>query len=106
MHIHWAQDEEGRVVSGTLSAVLNGRQITAGPGQSVSFPRGAAHRWWNDADEPLHFEGYARPVVDLDRYLQAVFEVMNAGSEERPPLFYIAHVALLPIDQQLRAFKA
>jgi quercetin dioxygenase-like cupin family protein len=94
MHIHLAEDEEGRVVSGTLSAVLNGRQITAGPGQSVSFPRGAAHRWWNDADEPLHFEGYTRPVVDLDRYLQAVFEVMNAGSEERPPLFYIAHVAL------------
>jgi mannose-6-phosphate isomerase-like protein (cupin superfamily) len=65
MHIHLAEDEEGRVVSGTLSAVLNGRQITAGPGQSVSFPRGAAHRWWNDADEPLHFEGYTRPSWTL-----------------------------------------
>ena len=94
MHIHWAEDEELRVVSGTLSAVLNGRQITAGPGQSVFLPRGAAHRWWNDADEPLHLEGSAGPVVDLDRHFQAVFEVMNAGSEERPPLFCIAHVML------------
>jgi hypothetical protein len=30
----------------------------------------------------------------LDRYLQAVFEVMNAGAPGRPPLFYLAHAAL------------
>jgi hypothetical protein len=27
-------------------------------------------------------------------YLQAVFEVVNAGPKNRPPLFYMAHVAL------------
>ena len=37
------------------------------------------------------FEGFARPLVDLDRYLQAVFEVVNSGPEDRPPLFYMAH---------------
>jgi hypothetical protein len=35
-----------------------------------------------------------RPVVDLDRYLHAIFEVMNAGRRNRPPLFYLAHLAL------------
>jgi hypothetical protein len=38
--------------------------------------------------------GLAAPVVDLDRYLQAVFEIMNAGPEGRPTLFYMAHAAL------------
>jgi hypothetical protein len=38
------------------------------------------------------FEGHAGPAVDLDRYLQAVFDVMNSGAPDRPPLFYIAHV--------------
>lgn len=94
LHIHFAEDEEGHVMSGTLSAVVDGRKITAGPGESAPLPRGMAHRWWNEGDEPLEFLGYARPVVDLDRYLQAVFEVMNAGPEGRPPLFYLAHVAL------------
>jgi hypothetical protein len=42
----------------------------------------------------LAFEGHARPVVDLDRYLQAIFEVMNAGAPHRPPLYYLAYVAL------------
>ncbi len=94
LHIHFAEDEEGQVMSGTLSAVVDGRKITAGPGDSAPLPRGSAHRWWNEGDEPLEFLGYARPVVDLDRYLQAVFEVINAGPEGRPPLFYLAHVAL------------
>lgn len=94
MHIHFVEDEEVHIRSGTLSAVLDGRQISAGPGQSTSILRGVPHRWWNGGDEMLEFEGYARPAVDLDRYLQAVFEVTNAGSAGRPPLFYMAHVAL------------
>ena len=94
LHIHFAEDGNGQVRSGTLSAVCNGRRITAGAGETVSFPRGSAHRWWNDANAALVFEGYAQPVVDLDRYLEAVFEVINAGPEKRPPLFYIAHAAL------------
>ena len=93
LHIHVAEDEEGFVRSGTLSAVLNGRRFTAGSGERVSLPRGSTHRWWNDGTEPLVFEGYARPAVDLDRFLQATFEVLNAGSADRPPLFYMAHLS-------------
>jgi mannose-6-phosphate isomerase-like protein (cupin superfamily) len=93
MHIHFVEDEEGRITSGTLSAVVDGRQLTVGPGESASIPRGAAHRWWNAGDEPLVFEGYVRPAADLDRYLQGVFQVMNASPDGRPPLFYMAHVA-------------
>jgi hypothetical protein len=82
-HIHLIEDEEGVVTAGTLSAEVNGQQFTFGPGEIVRLPHGL-----------LGFEGSARPVVDLDRYLQAVFEVINAGPPNRPPLFYLAHVAL------------
>ena len=94
LHIHVAEDEEGVVRSGTLGAELNGRRLTAGPGERVSLPRGSIHKWWNDGNEPLVFDGYARPAVDLDRFLQAIFEVLNAGSAGRPPLFYMAHLLL------------
>jgi hypothetical protein len=75
-------------------AEVNGKQLTFGPGETVRLPHGVPHRWWNDGDQPLTFEGYARPAADLDRYLQAVFEVVNAGAPNRPPLVYLAHVAL------------
>ena len=82
------------ITAGTLSAEVDGRRLTFGPGETVRLPRGVPHRWWNDGDQPLVFEGHTRPAVDLDRYLQAVFEVMNAGPPNRPPLFYLAHVAV------------
>jgi len=94
MHIHHAEDEMGVVTAGALSADLDGRKCTIGPGETIHIPRGTPHRWWNDGDQPLAFEGCTQPAVDLDRYLQAVFEVMNAGPPNRPPLFYLAHVAL------------
>jgi hypothetical protein len=92
LHVHFAETEEGRVLAGTLSAVLNGRHLQIAAGGEARFPSGSAHRWWNDGDDVLRFEGYARPVVDLDRYLQAVFDVMNNSPSERPRLFYLAHV--------------
>jgi mannose-6-phosphate isomerase-like protein (cupin superfamily) len=94
LHVHYHEDEEGLVTAGTLSVEVGGRRIDAGPGQIARLPHGVPHRWWNDGDEPLAFEGRTRPAVDLDRYLQAIFEVMNAGPQNRPPLFYLAHVAL------------
>jgi mannose-6-phosphate isomerase-like protein (cupin superfamily) len=94
LHIHYLEDEEGVVSAGTLSAEVDGQQLTFGPGEAVRLPRGVPHRWWNAGDQLLAFEGYTRPAVDFDRYLQAIFEVINAGPPHRPPLFYLAHVAL------------
>lgn len=93
LHIHVAEIEDARVSKGTLSAIVDGKAIVARAGESAVFPAGSAHRWWNGHDDVLEFGGYARPVVDLDVYLQAMFEVLNAGTAERPPLFYMAHAA-------------
>ena len=94
LHIHFEEHEEGCVKSGTLAATVDGRQITIATGERVVLPRGSVHRWWNGGDDTLQFDGHAHPVVDLDRYLQAAFEVLNAGPQGRPPIFYMAHLAL------------
>ena len=92
LHVHFAEDEHGEVISGTLSAMLDGKTIQVNAGSRARVPKGSAHRWWNDGDQELVFQGVATPAVDLDRYLQAVFEVINAGPLRRPPIFYLAHV--------------
>lgn len=93
LHVHHAETEEGRVLAGTLSATVDGRDFRAGTGEVIRFPAGSAHRWWNDGDDTLVAEGCVTPLVDLDRYLQAVFDVLNSGpAADRPPIFYIAHV--------------
>ena len=93
LHIHFEEDEEGMVLKGVLTAQVDGVRVQAGPGQVAPLPKGSAHRWWNEGTETLEFEGRAWPIVDLDRYLQAVFEVVNASPPGRPSLFYMAHLA-------------
>ena len=94
MHIHYLENEEGRVTAGRLSADVGGTRVVVEAGGAVRLPKGVPHRWWNDGDEPLAFEGSTQPAADLHCYLQAIFECMNAGPPNRPPLFYLAHAAL------------
>jgi len=92
LHVHFEEDERGEVVSGTVSALVDSTLLVIKAGESGHFPKGIAHRWWNDGDEGLGLRGGVTPAVDLDRYLQAMFEVLNAGPPNRPPIFYMAHV--------------
>ena len=86
------QHEEGAVLSGVLSGRVGGRTVTFRAGEQLVFPAGVPHSWWNDGDEPLRFKGRAAPAADLDRFLQAVFAIANAGAAGRPSVFHMAHL--------------
>jgi mannose-6-phosphate isomerase-like protein (cupin superfamily) len=93
LHVHFSEIEEFHVKSGTLGAEADGRTIQVPAGGSATFKAGSSHRWWNDGDDVLIVDGYAGPVVDLDRYLQAAFEILNSSPSDRPSLFYMGHLA-------------
>jgi mannose-6-phosphate isomerase-like protein (cupin superfamily) len=101
LHIHFGEDEHGEVISGTLSASMDGKHLLVEAGGSAQFRKGSVHRWWNEGDKELLLRGVATPAIDLDRYLQALFEVLNAGPPGRPPLFYMAHVLYRHRNTQL-----
>ena len=102
LHMHVREREEGIVKAGTLGARVGGEKIVP-TGGTVVLPAGVRHHWWNAGDDLLEFSGHVVPAVDLDRYLQAVFAVVNAGSTGRPSIFYIAHVLWRHRDTQLVA---
>ena len=92
MHMHLTEAEEFHVVSGILSAEIDGRRLRIGPGESAVFPPGSAHRWWNADDEPLFVRGFVIPARGLDAYLHAAFDILNASPTGRPSLFFMAHL--------------
>jgi len=92
LHVHSHEHEEGTVVAGTLAAEVDGVHVRVEQGGLVRLPMGSAHRWWNAGTDTLQFDGFARPAVDLDRFLSAMFDVMNRGAAGRPPVFYMAHL--------------
>ena len=99
LHVHFRENEEGIVKAGTLGAQIGKDKFVVPAGGTVVLPAGRPHRWWNAGGDLLEFSGHVVPV-DLDRYLQAVFAVLNA-SNGRPPIFYLAHVLWRHRDTQL-----
>lgn len=93
LHVHHAEAEEGVIHSGQLSATVDGRSMTVRAGETAVLPAGSAHRWWNAGDDELRFSGVVRPLVDLDVFLPAIFDVVNRSPVDRPSLFYLAHLA-------------
>ena len=92
LHVHFHEREEGIVKAGTLGAQVGTEKIIVPAGGAAVLPAGVPHCWWNAGDDPLEFSGQVAPAVDLDRYLQAVFAVLNASPNGRPSIFYLAHV--------------
>ncbi len=44
LHVHYKETEEGRVMAGTLSAVVDGRRVRVASGEIARFPVGSVHR--------------------------------------------------------------
>jgi quercetin dioxygenase-like cupin family protein len=91
-HAHFHQREEGTVKAGLLGARVGKERLTVPAGGSAVFSAGVVHSWWNAGDDPLELSGWATPAVDLDRFLQGLFAVLNADPSGRPSIFYLAHV--------------
>ena len=52
---HHKRREQWTVVSGILTVVLDGEEITLSVGESIHIPLGAKHRAWNKTDEVVEF---------------------------------------------------
>src|SRR5215831_20043138 len=100
LHVHFHENEEGIVKAGTLGPQIGTDKFVVPAGGTVVLPAGRPHRWWNAGHDLLEFSGHVVPAVDLDRYLQAVFAVLNASSNCRPSIFYLAHVLWRHRDTQ------
>jgi len=92
LHIHFYEREEINVKAGTLGAQVGMEKIVVSTGGTAILPAGAVHKWWNAGDDLLEVSGRAVPANDLDRFLQALFAVLNASSSGRPSIFYLANV--------------
>lgn len=88
MHTHWLQDECLTVVNGKIGYQVSGEEKKyAGPGETVLFKRGVAHRFWNAGDETLHCEGWIKPANTIVFYLSAIFEAQNKSGTAQPEKF-------------------
>jgi quercetin dioxygenase-like cupin family protein len=88
MHVHYLQEETARVVRGRAGyQVLGGEPQFAGPGETVVWPAGTPHKWWNAGSDELQMTGWCTPPDNIEFFLTTLFTSTKENGGTRPRLF-------------------
>lgn len=93
MHVHHLQQETLTVTEGHLGyRIAGGAERFAGPGDTVTFAPGQAHRFWNAGDEDLLCSGWASPPDSLEYFLGELYESAKRAGGSRPATLDAAYL--------------
>jgi quercetin dioxygenase-like cupin family protein len=93
MHVHWLQDEGFTVVNGRIGYQIQGQAVQyAGPGESIVFKRGEAHRFWNAGTDTLQCKAWLKPANTLVFFLSAIYEAQRKSGKAQPETFDAAYL--------------
>jgi quercetin dioxygenase-like cupin family protein len=88
MHTHFLQEEGLTVVEGRIGYQIQHEEPKfAGPGETVVFKPGVAHRFWNDGEGVLHCTGYVKPANTIVFYLSSIYAAQNKSGTAQPEKF-------------------
>jgi quercetin dioxygenase-like cupin family protein len=87
MHVHHLQSETVTVRSGRIGVAIPGEgERFAGPGETITFEAGVAHRFWNAGDDQLVLDGEVRPPHNMEYFLTQIY-ASTAAHGGRPGAF-------------------
>jgi quercetin dioxygenase-like cupin family protein len=78
-HRHPHQTETFMVLEGTMEFRLGRRRIVAGPGETVTVPRGAVHRFKNGGDTEARVRVQVEPALKMEELLETTAQLAQEG---------------------------
>lgn len=94
MHIHHYQEEALTVQQGRIGYQRLGEPAQfAGPGETVTFRSGEAHKFWNAGEGELRCSGYVEPADNVEYFLSEIFASQKRSGGKRPNPFDAAFLA-------------
>ena len=82
-HVHPFQQERFQVIEGSVSFRIDGREITAEPGDAILVPAGRKHQFWNAGDEEVRFACEVRPALQFEQLIETMFALARDGKTNR-----------------------
>ena len=88
MHVHYLQEEALTVEAGRIGYERPGEPAQfAEAGETVVFPPGDWHRFWNPGEEDLRCTGYVEPADNIEYFLTSLYESQRKNEGSRPDPF-------------------
>ena len=88
MHIHKYQEETLTVAEGRIAYQRPGEPPQfAGPGATVTFKPGEAHKFWNAGQDDLRCTGHIEPPDNVEYFLAKIYESTKRKGGTRPDPF-------------------
>ena len=94
-HVHLHQQESFEIIEGVISLRVNGKELTAGPGEIVVIPPGTPHKFWNAADEALHVLLEVQPAGTFEPSIETLFGLARDGKTNKKGMPNPLQVAVL-----------
>ena len=82
-HMHPNQAERFEIEQGTVAFKLDGKELVAGPGETVVVPAGTSHKFWNAGETEARFVCEVRPALQFERLLETMFALANDGKTSK-----------------------
>ena len=94
MHVHHHQTEALTVREGRLAWQRPGEApVFAGPGETVVFKPGEAHRYWNAGEAELRCTSIIAPAGNAEYFLSALYDSQKRHGGKGPGPFDTAFLA-------------
>ena len=93
MHVHFKQAESLTVTDGEMTYQILGKEpVTVQKGETVTFEKGVAPKFWNSGKTTLKCIGWVKPANHLDFFLTEMYKALDEGDGERPEPFASAYL--------------
>ena len=79
LHVHPLQESRARVASGALEFLVDGSTTLLGPGEEITIPAGARHRFRNPRPVEAVSVQEFRPALRIQEFFEAFFRLAEEG---------------------------
>ena len=93
-HVHPEQEERFHVLEGTMAFKLGFKKLVAGPGETVTVPAGARHKFANGGDCTARVRVQVEPALDMEQLLETTAELAHEGNTLRSGMPKPLHLSL------------
>lgn len=78
-HFHPRQEEDFKILSGSISVRLGNELIVLSAGNTLHIPAKQAHSMWNHSDEKAVVQWKVQPALDTEYFLEMGMGLAQAG---------------------------